>query len=882
MPSITTQTIRVDLNTGKTMPRAFIHQNDTRRTLVFNMYLNGSAFDMTGCTVKFAYQSPIVNGKHFVITGADMADGTVSGNTVTVTLSEKYTVASGVGMLTMVITPSTGTIRPVNIILVVQKSADGLDSIASASDFPTTLEGYVADWLDGALLVKKNWAEYSEYPIGTKVGMMEDKRYNSSGALVDTTGHPTLYASGYIPILSDTTVSFDGLDLSSSSSRYGNTFIFFYNSSRSVVASYSGSMMDGSQHTGFEVAYSSGTVKSIKYVGDNASSVAYIAVCACLTSTIDDVSIYTNVTSSNNYVSVIDLFREDIADVHEELEANDSKLNALRMEIVEKKDWAEYAEYPLGTVFGVVKNKRYNSSGALVGTAESSSNPLYATGYIPFKKGETLTISGFNLSSSSAKAGNTYIFIFSSSLGVIASITGSMMNGEQQDGWELTYRGGVINTVKYTGSSDAVAYLGLSGLLTGSLDDVHITSDSSDDDNYLSLSDSIDQMGETLNDFRTEMQEWEEAIRDEEIIIPSYWESSVASAVATVKNQQKVAGYNGVCFNYFSDAHVWHTDPYAHNVGILSAYMMRELNIPLTVLTGDGFTNAAAETREIAQQCIDKLQDILSDIPADGFLYVKGNHEYHYGNEVIDGTQQYYFRSLSMGEEWENLGRRQSGDFRRVMGHDGTYFYIDNIPQKTRFLCLNNYRTDFTIDSNGIPTCDAFHNGKGYGQQQLDFAIDALQSLESGWSVVFFMHCPPGFQDARDSTFFNGIVTAFCNRSTFSGSYTDPTYSWATSSVNVDFTNANGTAIAVFCGHIHKDTIDTTTLPIPIITITCATNSSYNSENENPSTRTLNSDTETAMDTVVINKATRTIYLTRLGVTTNGMHNSSKVRSVTY
>lgn len=148
MANITTQTIRVDLNTGKEVPAAHVHQNDNARTLVFKVYLNGEPYDMTGNTVKFAYRSPLVNGQYTVIVGNSMATGTVSGSTVSVSLPVAYTQISGVGMLTMIITPSSGTIRPVNIRLVVQKSADGADQIASASDFPATLEEFASEWFD--------------------------------------------------------------------------------------------------------------------------------------------------------------------------------------------------------------------------------------------------------------------------------------------------------------------------------------------------------------------------------------------------------------------------------------------------------------------------------------------------------------------------------------------------------------------------------------------------------------------------------------------------------------------------------------------------------------------------------------------------------------
>ena len=154
MANITTQTIRVDLSTGKVIPTAYTHQNDTARTLVFDMYNDGLPYTMTGNTVKFAYKSPVVNGQYSVITGSGMASGTVSGNKVSVTLPVAYTQISGVGMLTMVITPTSGTVRPVNIRLVVQKSADGANEIAGASDFPTTLEGIAEDWLEDNISIQ--------------------------------------------------------------------------------------------------------------------------------------------------------------------------------------------------------------------------------------------------------------------------------------------------------------------------------------------------------------------------------------------------------------------------------------------------------------------------------------------------------------------------------------------------------------------------------------------------------------------------------------------------------------------------------------------------------------------------------------------------------
>lgn len=151
MANVTTQTIRLDLNSGVGVPIAYVHQNDTARTLVFKMFNNGVSHTMSGSTVKFAYKSPIKDGQYTVITGSSMISGAVSGNTVSVTLPASYTGISGTGMLTMIITPSSGTIRPVNIRLVIEKSADGSDVISGASDFPTTMEETVENYLENSL-----------------------------------------------------------------------------------------------------------------------------------------------------------------------------------------------------------------------------------------------------------------------------------------------------------------------------------------------------------------------------------------------------------------------------------------------------------------------------------------------------------------------------------------------------------------------------------------------------------------------------------------------------------------------------------------------------------------------------------------------------------
>lgn len=142
----TTQNIVIDLNTRGANPVAFTHQGDTARSFVFEVYNNGEAFTLTGYTAKIGAMLPADRG-YYVIAGDDMATGTISGNTITVTLPAAYTAKSGNGVLTIILTGSGATIRPINVDFRIQKSADAADTVAGASDFPASLAQIVDDWI---------------------------------------------------------------------------------------------------------------------------------------------------------------------------------------------------------------------------------------------------------------------------------------------------------------------------------------------------------------------------------------------------------------------------------------------------------------------------------------------------------------------------------------------------------------------------------------------------------------------------------------------------------------------------------------------------------------------------------------------------------------
>lgn len=146
--AITTQTVKIDLNTGKTIPVVYAHQNDTNRAIQFQVFNNGEAFNLSGYTVKFGYVSPKKNGQYITINGEGMASGITNLNLVSVTLPETYTSISGTGLLTMIISGSGASIRPVNIRFEVQSSSDGDDVVSGSTDLPDALQQIADAWYD--------------------------------------------------------------------------------------------------------------------------------------------------------------------------------------------------------------------------------------------------------------------------------------------------------------------------------------------------------------------------------------------------------------------------------------------------------------------------------------------------------------------------------------------------------------------------------------------------------------------------------------------------------------------------------------------------------------------------------------------------------------
>ena len=365
------------------------------------------------------------------------------------------------------------------------------------------------------------------------------------------------------------------------------------------------------------------------------------------------------------------------------------------------------------------------------------------------------------------------------------------------------------------------------------------------------------------------------------LTVPDFWESAVASAESEVLSLQNAAGNDAVNFLLFSDMHIDSQGTnYAHNIGVLARRLMNDLSIPVCVNAGDINNRNSEASKEAVMEDVAEAKRILAPIGSDRLLTCRGNHDLYYGNPA-------YTKGFSANELYNLIYRDQAMDVKRVFGEGGTYYYADCIAQKMRYIVLDCHTSEYSVSADGSMSFDAY-NKNGYGNAQLNWLAHTALDLPEGWTAAVIQHCPPTYGYAksastgygiRDLGVFVGIVNAFCNKTSYSGSYTHDAQNgegeWADVSVSCDFSGADGWICGIFCGHRHTDSIYTSPTVCPIIVITCAKSGS--SAFENP--RIYSTATETAIDIVTVNRTDRTVTMTRLGVCTEGQQDENGNRT---
>lgn len=330
-------------------------------------------------------------------------------------------------------------------------------------------------------------------------------------------------------------------------------------------------------------------------------------------------------------------------------------------------------------------------------------------------------------------------------------------------------------------------------------------------------------------DLEKDVSKLKSGINGVEITVPEFWEDAVNECISKIKALQ--IGRNCVTFPFFSDNH--QRNGY---VGLLIAKVMKECHIPYAFYGGDSISSGyiADEAAMIAE---DKAFDeVVSYIPNGRFCRAVGNHD---GYWAVDADNKNYYTDA---QNYELFLREESIAQNKHFGGDGTYYYVDDIASKVRWVVLDT-------------------NDNKVEQAQIDWLQNtALSFNESGWAVVFISHQPISNHYHALISNFDTIIAVIENCTGDSQSNEAEVVGW-------------------FSGHIHRDRIYTgvavnttddsegETMPFKQITITSDhTGIAYDAATKHT---VANDDKSHAIDFVTINKTTRTVNLTRLGIGNN-------------
>jgi hypothetical protein len=245
----------------------------------------------------------------------------------------------------------------------------------------------------------------------------------------------------------------------------------------------------------------------------------------------------------------------------------------------------------------------------------------------------------------------------------------------------------------------------------------------------------------------------------------------------------------------------------------------------------------------------------MAYIPRGRFCRALGNHDGYLLPYKDPETGTVYGETVSYdrSQVYELFLRAEGVEQTKHFGGDGTYYYVDDIASKVRWIILN---------TNGI-------NNTDIDPTQLAWLRDtALHVGEDDWGVVIISHCPVANVYEQSNIGNAAEVIAAVNACT-----------------SADGSDGKPAMIGWFSGHIHRDRIYTDlytggtgtspgTVVSPLgftqVTITSDHTAIAYKDDDGTDSDTKHpideSDQSHAIDFVTVNKATGEVYITRLGV----------------
>ena len=357
--------------------------------------------------------------------------------------------------------------------------------------------------------------------------------------------------------------------------------------------------------------------------------------------------------------------------------------------------------------------------------------------------------------------------------------------------------------------------------------------------------------------------------------LPGYWQTYLPSKIQTVKALQTED-----TFSFIMLADIHYTQPPASLAPKLADVIMNACGIPYAILAGDVQTRRCRPDKETVLSDWEVIEKMLSPI-RNRLLQTEGNHDCVYGKLDRDGNGQIdnqyangapkpphlretYVYSFTP----EEIYRRIYSKVEKIPGvhfsENRCAYYIDDPVGKVRYIGLNTQCNEYALQPDGTAKYPKMWLYR-FTQPQFDFLIqEALtQNLTEEYAVVVFGHCPLLAKGLGDGELMRGVLTAYRNKTAFRGAYPGTSESvYDAVSVDVDFSKAKGELVGYFAGHVHQDTHKCTD-SVNCVTTRCDGHNENTPEDKE--VRISGTVSECSFDVFTVNKATRTVYVTKIG-----------------
>lgn len=250
-------------------------------------------------------------------------------------------------------------------------------------------------------------------------------------------------------------------------------------------------------------------------------------------------------------------------------------------------------------------------------------------------------------------------------------------------------------------------------------------------------------------------------------------------------------------------------------------------------------------------------------------LHLFGNHD---DNSLADAPDYFGTGGLdhTIPAEWfiENVFKKSTiGIELNTSDSIGKYGVVKLDDLKLVIIALDMYDVPQVLGTDGKIKYPLVTGGGAIRQPQLNFISQKLSEVPSGYDVIVFGHTHLGGSYPEhtglptNSNLINGILKAYIDKSSFSGTSTESGEFAA--SVNVNFSNRVGGDIILYShGHFHLDIIGTIKgTNVPALSMLC----SRVLETETYRDRRIGTPNEDSFSVFTVDRKERVINITRFG-----------------